>query len=78
MSEQEKSLNRNNGTLRGVEVQFFRADTETWDEDSAVGWSVGNDAFFIGLDELPEQDGYATEITITKGALRRMLAALEG
>lgn len=73
MNGQEKSLNKKNGTLRGVEVHRFENDD--WAETSAIGYRIG-DSFFIGVGEV--DGGYETEIALSKGALRRLLAAVEG
>jgi hypothetical protein len=72
MSEQEKSLNRKNGTLRGVEVHRWNPDTQNFEETGAVGWHLSDGGFFIGVGE--ENDGYGIELAISRGALRRFLA----
>ena len=75
MSGQEKSLNRKNGTLRGVEAQKYNPDTEEWElTKDFVGFVVGSDTFLIG--HVEREDGYELEIELSEKALRNMLDAI--
>lgn len=63
-------LNKENGTLEGVEVTIRNPDTEEWTETTAVGWRLVGGSFFIGIGE--REDGYDIEIVVDNETLHRM------